>query len=173
MRAPAFSPPLLADILLHEWEDYTFPPHTAAYAAARPLAVAALAAALSQVAYRRPGDLALDLEDIRATLRRARSFGLGCATDAGPGRATRLVPAAVAACQRAHLGPPPAGPPVVALLALASHPAAELEMDELSKIVETLQATLGPDVEITFWHGGEAVLPQAAVQLWLLLGYAA
>jgi cell division GTPase FtsZ len=157
----------MADVLLHEWEDYTFPPHTAAYAAARPLAVAAL----GQVDYRRPAALALDLEDVRATLRRARSFGLGCATDAGPGRATRLVPAAVAACQRAHLGPPPAGPPVLALLALTSHPAAELEMDELSEIVETLQATLGPDAEITFWHGGEAVLPQAAVQLWLLLGY--
>jgi hypothetical protein len=79
-------------------------------------------------------------------------------------RAPAGPPAAVAACQRAHLGPP-----VLALLALASYPTAELEMDELSEIVEPLQATLGPDVEITFWHGGEAVLPQAAVQLWLLL----
>lgn len=45
-------------------------------------------------AYRQPAALALDLEDVRATLRRARSLGLGCATDAGPGRATRLVPTA-------------------------------------------------------------------------------
>lgn len=55
---------------------------------------------------------------------------------------------------------------MLALLALASHPATELEMDELSKIVETLQATLGPDVEITLWHGGEVVLPYSSVCCW-------
>jgi cell division GTPase FtsZ len=161
----------MADVLLHEWENRAFPAHDAAYAAARPLAVAALAALLGALVFRRPGDLALDLEDLRATLRRARAFGLGRATATGPGRAAHLVPTAVAACQLVHLGPPPAGPPVLALLHLGSHPAAELEMDELAEITETLQTTLGPDADLIFWHHCDEALPPAAVQLWLLLGY--
>jgi len=108
MRTPAFSVPIMADVLLHEWENRAFPPHDAAYVTARPLAVAALAALMGALVFRRPGDLALDLEDLRDALRRARAFGIGCATSAGPGRAARLVPAAVVACQLAHLGPPPA-----------------------------------------------------------------
>lgn len=166
MRTPAFSPPIMADVLLHEWENRAFPPHDAAYAAARPLA-----ALLGALVYRRPGDLALDLEDLRDTLRRARAFGLGRATATGPNRATRLVPAAVAACQLAHLGPPPVGLPVLALLHIGSHPAAELEMDELAELTETLQATLGPDADLIFWHHCDEALPPAAMQLWLLLGY--
>jgi cell division GTPase FtsZ len=171
MRTPAFSAPIMADVLLHEWENRAFPAHDAAYAAARPLAVAALGALLGALVYRRPANLALDLEDVRDALRRARAFGIGCATATGPDRATRLVPAAVAACRQAHLGTPPAGTPALALLHLGSHPAAELEMDELSELTETLQATLGPDVEIIFWHHCDEALPAAAVQLWLLLGY--
>lgn len=162
----------MADVLLHEWENRAFPPHDAAYAAARPLAVAALAALLGALVFRRPNDLALDLEDLRDALRRARAFGIGCAPAIGPGRAAYLVPAAVAASRQAHLGPPPAGPPALALLHLGSHPAAELEMDELAEITETLQATLGPDVDLIFWHHCDKALPPAAVQLWLLLGYA-
>ena len=171
MSTPAFHPPLMADVLLHEWEDYAAPPPDAAYARARPLAVAALTALLGTLAHRPPAALALDLTDVRHTLRRARAFGLGSASAAGPGRAARLVPAALAACQQAHLGPPPAGPPALALLHLGSHPAAELEMDELSEILETLQATLGPDVELAFWHSTEETLPPTAVQFRLLLGY--
>ncbi|RZK36882.1 MAG: hypothetical protein EOO57_06385, partial [Hymenobacter sp.] len=75
MRPAAFSPPIMADILLHEWENYVFPPHDAAYAAARPLAAEALAALLGTLVYRRPGDLALDLADVRDTLRRAMQPG--------------------------------------------------------------------------------------------------
>ena len=52
----------MADVLLHKWENRAFPPHDAAYAAARPLAVAALAALMGALVYRRPGDL---LEDLR------------------------------------------------------------------------------------------------------------
>jgi cell division GTPase FtsZ len=157
----------MANLLLHEWENRAFPP----YVAARPLAVAALAALLGALVYRHSGDLVLDLEDLRDTLRRAQAFGLGHATATGPNRAARLVPAAVAACQLAHLGPPPAGLPVLALLQLGSHPAAELEMDELAEITETLQATLGPDADLIFWHHCDEALSPAAVQLWLLLGY--
>jgi hypothetical protein len=100
---------------------------------------------------------------MRSALRRARAFGIGCAT--GPGRAARLVPAAVAASRRAHLVPPPAGPPALALLHLGSHPAAELEVDELAELTETLQATLGPDPDLIFWHHCDEALPPAAVQL--------
>jgi cell division GTPase FtsZ len=161
----------MADILLHEWENRAFPPHDAAYAAARPLAVVALAALLGALVLRRPADLALDLTDVRDALRRARAFGIGRATATGPDRAARLVPAAVAASRRAHLGPLPAGPPALALLHLGSHPAAELEMDELAELTETLQATLGPDTDLIFWHHCDEALPPAAVQLWLLVGY--
>jgi hypothetical protein len=96
----------MADVLLHEWENRAFPPHDAAYTAARPLAVAALSALLGALVYRRPGDLALDLEDVRATLRRARAFGIGCATAAGPGRAARAGPTAPRQppCRRAGNG---------------------------------------------------------------------
>lgn len=156
----------MADVLLHEWENRAFPPHDAAYTTARPLAVAALAALLGALVFRRPGDLVLDLEDLRDTLRRARAFGIGCATAAGPGRAARLVPAAVAACQLAHLGPLPAGPPALALLHLGSHPAAELEMEELAELTETLQATLGPDVDLIFWHHCDEALPCSSGCCW-------
>ncbi|MGI4871031.1 MAG: hypothetical protein ACRYFX_07615 [Janthinobacterium lividum] len=161
----------MADVFLHEWEDRAHPPHDAAYAAARPLAVAALASFLASLVYRQAAALAVDFEDFRSVLWQANALCISSGCGTGAGRAQRLVQAVLAGEGVTHLGPAPGGPPTGALLSLSSAPDAELEMDELSEILQTLQTALGADVQIIFGHSTDDALPAATLHLWLLLGY--
>jgi hypothetical protein len=108
-------------------------------------------------------------------LRRARAFRLGHATATGPGRATRLGPLLAVDSQLfPALAPLPYLRPVAALLSLVSGPRHELEMDELTEILETVQQTLlTPDTEMVFGHGSLPEADETGLQAWLLVGYEA
>lgn len=164
-------PAALAEKLLAEWEARLRPVPTPAYQTARAHLLAQLTGFSALLL--RPDDINLDADDVRAVLRRATAFRLGHASTTGPNRAARLAPLLAANLQ---LFPPAAAPetlqPMVALLSLQSGPAQELEMDELTEIVETVQQTLlTPEVEMIFGHGISPEAEDAGLLAWLLVGY--
>lgn len=165
---PLLTPSTLAETLLSEWEAQTRPTPTPAYHAARADLLARLARFSAQLL--RAADLNVDAVDARTVLGRATAFRLGAAVASGTGRASRLT-----ALLTADLAwfPPYVSPanvrPVAALLSLQSGTEHELEMDELTEIVEAIQHNLlTPDTEMIFGHG---IAPEAGLLAWLLVGY--
>ena len=114
--------------------------------------------------------ISVDWDDVQTVLRGAGHLRTAKAEASGAGRAK-------AAQQLLHeaLAPPPGNPPASrCLLSIEAAPAAELEMDELSELLELLQSqTLGDDCEMIFGHGYQTALPSGAVQAALLVAYAA
>ena len=167
------APATLAETLLREWETSACPTSTPAYQAARPRVLARLTEFSALLL--RPDDINIDPNDARATLRRATAFRLGRASASGPTRAARLLPLLTAdLIPFSPVTPPPGLRPITALLSLQSHLGHELEMNELTEIVETVQQTiLTPAVEMIFGHGISPEIEEAALQVWLLVGYAA
>ncbi|MEJ7666293.1 MAG: hypothetical protein WKG07_45655 [Hymenobacter sp.] len=104
----------------------------------------------------RPDDINVDADDARALLSCASIFRLGSATASGPARAARLGRLLAADLQPF---PPSATPETLPPVAAFAHPAKrpqpeELEMDELSEIVEAVRRNiLSEDTEMAFGHG--------------------
>lgn len=90
-----------------------------------------------------------ECRNIRTTLAPAAGFGITAAAASSPDRATQVV----AAIQFHHHGPIPTGPAGTVLLSVTSHSDAELKVDEQVSITESVQDTLGKNVEIIFAHG--------------------
>ncbi|MDB5271306.1 MAG: hypothetical protein JWP58_4346 [Hymenobacter sp.] len=159
----------LAETLLCEREAHSQPVVTPAYQATRSNLLARLAEFSSLLL--RPDDI--DPDDARAVLGRATAFRLGHAATSGPNRAARLAPILAT---NSLLFPPIASPPglqpIAALLSLLSGPTQELEMDELTEIVEAVQRNiLSEDTEMIFGHGILPEAEEAGILAWLLVGY--
>ena len=171
--APLLPPAALAETLLREWEAQARPTPTPAYRAARADLLARLARFSAQLL--RAADLNVDADDARTVLGRATTFRLGAAVAGGSGRASRLT--ALLTADLAWFPPhvPPADVrPIAALLSLQSGTEHELEMDELSEIVETIQHNLlTPDTEMIFGHGIAHEAGETGLLAWLLVGYEA
>jgi cell division GTPase FtsZ len=165
------APVLLAETLLHEWETSTRSTQSPAYLAARPRVSALLAEFSKSLLIDAP--INVDAEDVRSVLRRATTIGLGTAVAHGPGRAGHAAALVIATVQAQQLGPEPTGSAVSSLLCITSGPDCELEMDELTEITETVQTTFGQDMEMIFGHDILPDLTGSALQVWLLVGYAA
>ena len=88
-------------------------------------------------------DQQLDREDVRYMISQARELTTCSAEASGPDRARRVIEDVLRSAQ------PQSGR---VLLSLISRPDAELSMDELDLILETLQASVGQDWEIMFGH---------------------
>ena len=161
----------LAATLLHEWEAAARPALTPTYQAARPRVLALLTEFSQSLLLDSP--INVDAEDVRSVLRRATTIGLGTAVAHAPGRAGQAAALVIAATQAQPLGPAPTGRAVSALQCIASGPDCDLEMDELTEITETIQTTFGQDMEMIFGHDIIPDLPGSALQVWLLVGYAA
>lgn len=104
-------------------------------------------------------DHQLDREDVRCTISQARELTTCCAEASGPDR-TRQAISEVLARTQTQTGR--------VLLALISRVDAELSMDELDLILETLQASVGQDWEIMFSHSISSTQP-AELRLLVLL----
>lgn len=153
-----------AETLLAEWEARAQPNRPPDYATNRAHLLRQFAP-MYAVLLNHEADVNVDEDDARAVLRHASSLRAGSAGTSGPGRALRAAQQAAAAAQALHLGPEPTGPATMALLAIISHPTAELEMDELTLITEYFQNTLGDQqTEVIFGHGLQAGLP---TELWV------
>ena len=166
---PDNSPAALAATLLREWEAATRPAPTPVYQAARPQVLALLAEFSQSLLLDAP--INVDAEDVRTVLRRARTMGLGTAVAHRAGRAGRAAALVIAAAQAQQLGSAPVGRAVSSLLCITSGPDCDLEMDELTEITETIQATFGQDMEMIFGHDIVPDLSDSALQVWLLVGY--
>ena len=127
---------LTAIRLLGEWEQ-TRP------VSAPPLGAAVRGAFAQFVAEALRGnqDTNLDEGDVRDVLRGAAGLGVGRAETSGAGRALRAL--AEAYHTQASVGPGRA-PRGRVLLSIQSRPDAELEMDELTDVVETVQHRTAP-----------------------------
>ena len=148
---PSDDSPLLADHLLDEWVQ-TLP---GAVPRPSPAVRHAFVRFVSEVLQRNP-DTNLDQADVREVLRGATGLAVSRAEASGPGRALGAL--ADAYHTRAAVGPADALYGRV-LLSLLSHADTELEMDELTDVLETVQRWSGPDWEIIFGHGVAADLP--------------
>ncbi len=160
--------PTTAAALLTEWEARA-QPDPAAYAAQRPALLALLIDFCALLDG--PADVNVDREDLRAVLQPATALGLARAAAAGPGRAPRVTQALLAALAAQRIAGHPQA--VTALLSISSPDTAELEMDELTEILQTIQQYLGPDAEMIFGHGSSPAADGTGLRLWLLVGYAA
>ena len=164
------TPAPTAKTLLAEWEAHAQPALLPDYPASR-ARVAEQFATMCAVLIDNDADINVDADDARTVLRRATCLRMGSAGSSGHGRALRAAQQAAAVAQAYHLGPAPDAPATTALLSILSHPAAELEMDELTAITEYLQQTLGNNqMEVIFGHGLQPDLP---TELWVgvLVGY--
>ena len=153
--------------LLQAWEARNHP-DPAAYAAQRP----ALLALLTEFcdALEAKADINVDLSDLRSVMQPAAALGLARATAAGPGRAPRAAQALLAALAAQRITGHARA--LSALLSISSPDNAELEMDELFEITQTVQQHLGPDAEMIFGHGSHPAAEGAGLRLWLVVGYA-
>lgn len=165
------APAALATTLLRDWEAAARPAPTPAYQAARPGLLARLTQFVALLL--RPDDVNIDPADARTVLAHATAFRLGHATAAGPGRAGRIAPLLAADLTLFPPDAPPAGlRPVAALLSLQSGTEHDLEMDELTEIVEAIQRNLlSPNTEMVFGHGIAPEAETAGLRAWLLVGY--
>jgi len=107
----------------------------------------------------------VDEQHIRSILLGASAFELTSATAAGPQRAGQVARNIITSLQL----PLPLRPYGRALLAISSPTSAELQMDELTEIIETIQQQLGPETELIFGHdtdlttaAGMAATPSAS-----------
>lgn len=158
-RLPSDDSPLLADHLLDEWTQ-TLPDAVPHPSAAVRLAFNRF---VSEVLQRNP-DTNLDQADVQEVLRGATGLGVGRAEASGSGRALGALADAYHTRASVGLDSAPYGR---VLLSLISHTDTELEMDEFTDVLETVQRRTGPDWEIIFGHGVAADLP-AEVRLSIL-----
>jgi cell division GTPase FtsZ len=165
------APAVFAETLLREWETGTSPAATPPYLTARSR-VLALLTEFNKLLLA-DSSINVDAEDVRSVLRRATTIGLGTAVAHAPGRAGHAAALVIAAAQTQQLGPAPTGTAVSALLYLISGPDCELDMDELTYITETIQTAFGQEMEIILGHHIASNLTGSALQVWLLVGYAA
>ena len=153
-----------AETLLAEWEAQAQPVRSPDYPANRAQLLRQFTP-MCAVLVNPQSDVNVDEDDVRTVLRHASSLRVGSAGSSGPGRALRAARQAAATALAHHLGPQPAGQATMALLAIISQPAAELEMDELTAITEYFQQTLGnQQLEVIFGHGQQPGLP---TELWV------
>ena len=159
--------PTQAAALLQEWETRA-QPDPATYARQRPALLDMLTEFYAWLDAK--ADVNLDIEDLRSVFRAATVLGLARATAAGADRATRAAQELLTALAAQKI----AGHdrPVVVLLNISSPDNAELEMDELLVITQTVQQHLGTDAEMIFGHGlYPAAADEAGLRLWLLVGF--
>ena len=166
------APAALAATLLHEWEAAARPAPTPAYRAAHAGLLVRLAQFVALLL--RPDDVNINPADARTVLGHAKAFRLGHAATTGPGRASRI---GLLLAADLALFPPAvllAGlRPVAALFSLQSGTEHDLEMDELTEIVEAIQQNfLSRNTEMIFGHGIAPEADEAGLQAWLLVGYA-
>ena len=107
----------------------------------------------------------LELADVQDVLRRAVGLTIGRAEASGPGRGQQALQEAYQTAQA--VGPGTASQGQILIL-LQSRPDAELEMDELTNITETMWRNAGPEWELVFGHGIVPILP-AEIRLTFLL----
>ena len=107
----------------------------------------------------------LELADVQDVLRQAAGLTVGRAEASGPGRAQQALQEAY---QTAQAVGPNTAPQGQILLLVQSRPDAELEMDELTDITETMWRNAGPEWEVVFGHGIVPGLP-AEIRLTFLL----
>ncbi len=166
---PTPTPPAhaLAETLLSEWEHRTGFCPTPAHQTARLLTLALLAELCASTLIEQ--DVNIDADDICTTLATAASFGTATAAASGPGRAAQVV----AALQLHHYGPAPASPASTVLLSITAHSEADLEMDELTFIIEFVQNMLEETTEMIFGHGeyDDSTIPE--LRMSILVGYGA
>ncbi|MET4073615.1 hypothetical protein [Hymenobacter sp. UYCo722] len=101
----------------------------------------------------------LEVADLREILLDSCGIAIGRAEASGPGRALRAL---AEAYQRPQVVGNQTATQGKVLLAIQTQPAAELQMDELTDITETLQKSLGYDWEMIFGHG---IVPDLANEL--------
>lgn len=107
----------------------------------------------------------LELADVQDVLRQAAGLTVGRAEASGPGRAQQALKEAYQTAQA--VGPGTACQGQILIL-LQSRPDAELEMDELTDITETMWRNVGPEWELVFGYGIVPGLP-AEIRLTFLL----
>ena len=146
--------PTQATALLADWEQ-----------AHRPLPPALRQVFLQLVAellgYKDPQ---LDCEDVRYTLMQADRLGLGRSEAAGPDRASALLTEVLSQL------PGPPTPTGRLLVSFSSNSENELDMDELTLVLEGLQHRVGPEWEMRLGHRA-APGQQPEVRLLVLLGF--
>ena len=101
----------------------------------------------------------LEVADLREILLDSCGIVIGRAGASGPGRALRAL---AEAYQRPQVAGSQTATQGKVLLAIQTQPEAELQMDELTDITETLQKRLGYDWEMIFGHG---IVPDLAAEL--------
>ena len=101
----------------------------------------------------------LEVADLREALNGACGIAIGRAEASGPGRALRALSEAY---QNRQVVENRTAAPGKVLLAIQSQSDAELQMDELTDITETLQGHLGCDWEMVFGHG---IVPELPAEL--------
>lgn len=107
----------------------------------------------------------LELADVQDVLRQAAGLTIGRAKASGPSRAQQALQQAYQTAQA--VGPGTASRGQILIL-LQSRPDAELEMDELTDITETMLRNAGTEWELVFGHGIVPGLP-AEISLTFLL----
>ena len=167
--ASALLPPnQQATALLVKWEQRTRPTGRT-YATARPN----LLRGLTEICTRlySGADLNVDAEDLRSVLAGAKTWAIAQGQASGLHRAATTVQQALASLA---IQPrwQPTGAAWQALLSISSSAHAELEMDELVEITETVQHHLGSDAEMIFGHGHHPEPTGHGLRLWLLVSYA-
>ena len=98
----------------------------------------------------------LDIADVQKGLHRAAGLAIGRGEASGPGRANRALLQAYRSTQ--SVGPSAAVQGQLLLL-LQARPDAELEMEELTEITETMGRDTGSEWEIIFGYGVVPDLP--------------
>lgn len=110
-------------------------------------------------------DINLEVADLREVLRDSCGISIGRGEASGPARALR-------ALAEAHQHPLMAGNQIATqgkvLLFIQTKPEAELQMDELTDITETLQKRLGYDWEMIFGHDIVPDLPHEICIIFVL-----
>ncbi len=156
--------------LLATWEATATPAQRAAQAPHR-VALLAWLTHLHQLLTSAPLlAINVDMEDIYTIVRGASAIRAAQTETAGPTRAAEALRQLLGALPSSVAGQPARR----ALLFIVSGPAASLEMDELSKITETIHtALLHDEGEMIFGHGERAAVTAGAMQVWLLLAYQA
>jgi len=107
----------------------------------------------------------LELADVQDVLRQAIGLTVGRAEASGTGRAQQALQEAYQMAQAVGPGTAPQGQ---ILILFQSRPDAELEMDELTDITETMWRNAGQEWELVFGHGIVPGLP-AEIRLTFLL----
>lgn len=107
----------------------------------------------------------LDIVDARDVLRGAAGLAIGCANASGPRRVQQALQEAY---QNMQAVGPLTAPQGRILLLVQSRPDAELEMDELIDITDTMRRNVGLEWEMVFGYGIVLNLP-AEIRLTFML----